>query len=88
MLDASHSLHVPILPTGTFNIFYEKFDLAVLSLNLFFHAGCLFIIIFFKRLLGEKESSYLREVFWKKYFLTELTNAYDHSVAKHKNYPL
>lgn len=84
MLDASHSLHVPILPTGTFNIFYEKSDLAVLSLNLFFHAGCLvFDFFFFLRFLGEKESGYLREVFWKKYFLTVLTKADDHFLAKH-----
>lgn len=44
----------------------------------------LFLIFFFKVFLGEKESSYLREVFWKKYFLTVLTNAYNHFVANHE----
>lgn len=65
MLDASHGFHVPILPTGTFNIFYERFDLAVLSLNLFFHAGC-FVFHFFLKVFREKGIK--RDILERVYF--------------------
>lgn len=83
MLDASHGFHVPILPTGTFNIFYERFDLAVLSLNLFFHAGCL-VFDFFLKVFREKGIE--RGILEKVYF--DSTSKFVWKFCWHKNYPL